>query len=184
MTRIKSISFLMIIAVVSILLIGGCVARSNAAPHMGFGSFDVETKLSREHIVVLERVEGTSETQSILLGTIQVIDGENLKILGIPFFKDRYTCVKSDPCMVNTEDRAYYKALEATPEADAVFYKTMNRESSGIPLLWETNTVTFSGKAFTVKPDRPETSIAPQTNREPETSSEPEMSSEEETSSE
>jgi len=156
MTCMKSISFLMIVGVVSMLLIGGCASK-RTAPQMGFGSFDVKTQLSRDHIVVLERVEGTSETDSLLLGTIQVIDGEKLKILGIPFFKDKYTCVKVDPCLVRTEDRAYYKALEATPEADAVFYKTMNRESGGIPLLWETETVTFSGKAFTVKPDGPET---------------------------
>ena len=178
MTRIKSNSILMILVVVSILLIAGCDSSKKTTPHMGFGSFDVETKLAREHIVVLERVEGTSETQNILLGTIQVIDGENWKILGIPFFKDRYTCVKSDPCLVDTEDRAYYKALEATPEADAVFYKTMNRESSGIPLLWETKTVTFSGKAFTVKPDQYMTSFVPETTPEPETSPEEETGSE------
>jgi len=154
MTRMKNISFLMIIAVVSMLLMGGCAGASKKTiPQMGFGSLYLETQLSRDDIVVLERVEGTSSTESILLGIVQVIDGENWKILGIPFFEEKYTCVRIDPCVVGTEDRAYYKALEANPEADAVFYSTMDRQSSGIPILWNTETVTFSGKAIMLKAD-------------------------------
>lgn len=152
--HLKSISFLVIAVAVSTLFAGGC-ATKKTAPHIGFGNFDIQTTLSRDDIVVLERVEGTSETESILLGTVQVIDGENLKILGISFFKDKFTCVKSDPCLPEAEDRAYHKALEATPEADAVFYKTMDRENGGIPLIWETKKVTFSGKAVTLKADQP-----------------------------
>ena len=151
MTRKKMVLFLMMGFLV--FIVGGCNSQKSA-PHMGFGSFDVNTQLSRGDIVVLERVEGTSTTKSILFGAVQIVDGDNVKVLGIPFFTDRYTCVRTDPCRVTTADRAYYKALEATPEADAVFYKTMDREGSGIPLLWETETVTFSGKAITLKPDQ------------------------------
>ena len=157
MTLMKDISIFKIVAVTAMLLVGGC-ASQRTVPQVGFGNFDVKTQLMRDDIVILQRVEGTSETESILLGTIQIIDGKNVKVLGFPFFKEQYTCVKEDPCLAKTEDRAYYKALEATPEADAVFYKSMNREHGGIPLLWETESVTFSGKAFTVKPDQPKAS--------------------------
>ena len=155
---------------------------------MGFGNFDIETKLTRDNIVVMERVEGTSETDSILLGTIQVIDGDKVKILGIPFFTDKYACLRPDPlsCSVapRTQERAYYKALEATPQADAVFYKSWNQETSGIPLLWNTEKVTFSGKAFTVKPDQPKTNPEPKIRPEPEVGSESETNSQPETVSE
>ncbi len=152
MTRAKSASLFIVAAAASILLIGGC-AGTRTAPHMGFGSFNIETQFSRDDIEVLERVEGTSTTDSILLGVIQVIDGRNWKLLGICFFNDRYTCVNLDPCPASTEGRAYYKALEAAPEADAVFYKTMNRESRGVPIFWNRETVTFSGKAIALKAD-------------------------------
>jgi hypothetical protein len=182
MSGMKSISFLMIVVVAFILLIGGCAANQRDAPLMGFGSFDVETKLTRDNIVVMERVEGTSETDNILLGAIQVIDGDKVKILGIPFFKDKYTCLRPDPlaCSVapRTQERAYYKALEATPQADAVFYKSWNQENSGIPLIWNTEKVTFSGKAFAVKPDQPKISSESEIRPEPESSSKPETVSE------
>ena len=129
MRGMKSIPFLMIVVVAYMLIIGGCSSQ-RGTPQMGFGNFDIETKLTRDNIVVMERVEGTSETDSILLGTIQVIDGDKVKILGIPFFTDKYACLRPDPlsCSVapRTQERAYYKALEASPQADAVFYKSWN----------------------------------------------------------
>ncbi|MBN2315724.1 MAG: hypothetical protein JXM79_17480 [Sedimentisphaerales bacterium] len=170
MTGMKSVLFLSFAAAV-LLFIGGCGDQRNA-PQMQFGRFDVETTLTRDHIVVMERVEGISETDSILLGTVQVIDGNKVKVLGIPFFKDKYTCLRSDPlaCSVapKTQERAYYKALEATPEADAVFYKSWNRETGGIPLIWDTEKVTFSGKAFSVKPDEPQSIHEPDADSESE----------------
>jgi hypothetical protein len=53
----------------------------------------------------------------------------------------------------STADRAYYKALGAVPEADAVFYKSMDREHDGIPFIWTSETVTFRGKALRLKSD-------------------------------
>jgi len=159
MIRVKNIAFLMIVVVVSIFLMGGC-SNQRTAPHMEFGDVSVETKLMRDDVVV---VEGTSETQSILSGAVQIIDGNKLKIGPIPFFTEEFTCLHDPqkefrPSGCVTLERAYYKALEATPEADVIFYKNWKQEIRGIPLLWETNKVTFSGKALTVKPDQPETS--------------------------
>ena len=176
MRGMKSILFLFFIVVVSVLLIGGC-NNQRTAPAMGFGDVSVETKLVRDDVVVLERVQGTSETQSILFGAVQIIDGKKVKIGPIPFFTEEFTCLY-DPqkefrplgCLLpETKERAYYKALEATPEADAVFYKTWKQEMRGIPLLWETNKVTFSGKAFTVKPDQPESRSEPETTTDTDT---------------
>lgn len=178
----KSSLFLAILAAVSTLVIAGCETK-RTAPHMGFGGVQIETKLSRDDIVVLERVEGTSETESIAFGAIQVIDRDKMKILGIPLFNDRFTCLRENPCLPKTEDRAYYKALEGTPDADAVFYKTMKRETGGIPLIWEKEAVTFSGKAFTIKCDRPDTGPAMEMSSEEQTSREAEETAESETDS-
>ena len=52
-----------------------------------------------------------------------------------------------------TMDRAYYKALEAAPDADAVFVKCFDVESSGIPLIYGTIAATCRGKALQLKPD-------------------------------
>lgn len=170
MTRTNVVLLLAMAVLVSMLFVGGCSSETTV-PHMKFGSFDMRAQLSREDIVVLERIKGTSTTTSIFCGLIQVVDGDKWIVLWVlPFFKDRYTSVSRDEfsdyyrllhggsllerLLVTTEDRAYHKALEATPEADAVFYKRMDREISGFPLLWQTTTVTFSGKAITLKADQ------------------------------
>ncbi len=58
------------------------------------------------------------------------------------------------PWFPNTASRAYYKALEAHPEADAVFCKDYEREEVGIPWLFHTETVTYKGKAIKLKADQ------------------------------
>ena len=165
MIRYNMISLLLIVVVVSLLFGGGCGAARKQTPHMGFGSFDIRTELTREDIVVLDRVEGTSSTTAIVGGLIQIIDGDKLKILGIPFFKEKYTYWRQsiygdagteswervvadalDPTL-STADRAYYNALEAAPEADAVLFKSLDHEDEGIPLIWWTKTITYKGKA-------------------------------------
>jgi hypothetical protein len=117
---------------------------------------DLETQINRDDIVVLDRVEGSS-TQTTILGIINVIDGDKLQILGIKFFKDKFTYFKDSNSWVRSPqcaDRAYYKALEAAPEADAVFTKAMDNEEGGIPFLWSTKAVTFRGKAIKLKADK------------------------------
>jgi len=121
---------------------------------MGFGNFGIETDISRDDIVVLDRVQGSSTTESICLGAVQVIDGDNLRVLGIPFFKEKYSSLCHKGIWMNlTEQRAYYKALESAPDADAVFYKSMDYEVSGIPLIWWTETATYTGKGIQLKAD-------------------------------
>ena len=133
-----------------ILTGGGC--NEKMVPHMGFGNFGIETDLSRGDIVVLDRVQGSSTTESICLGAVQIVDGDNLRILGIPFFKEKYSSLFNKGIWMNsTERRAYYKALEAAPDADAVFYKSMDYEFSGIPLIWWTETATYTGKGIKLK---------------------------------
>jgi len=137
-----------------VLFVGGCFS------HKTVPGIAINPEIPRDAIEVLDTVEGTSTTNSILLGLIQVVDGDKLRLLGISFFREQYTYFGSYPgtnvflpCP-STGDRAYYKALSETPGADAVFYKSMDREYSGIPLLWSSETVTFRGKAIKLKTDQ------------------------------
>ena len=158
MVRYNLISLLLITVLASLLLAGGCAGSAQKqAPHMGFGNFDVRTELTREDIVVLDRVEGTSTTTSILVGAIQIIDGDKWKLLWLfPFFKEKYTYFNEsgEGVLASTADRAYYKALEAAPDADALFPKSMDHENEGIPFIWETKTITWKGKAIKLVSDQ------------------------------
>ena len=140
---------LLIISMVSFLATTGCGWAVKQAPHMGFGGVNIETKLEREDIVIMGPVEGTS-TRSDFFGIIQIIDGDKLQILGIPFFKDKYTYFERGNTVLN---RAYYKALAATPDADAIFSKSYDEEVEGIPFILGTTTITVKGKAVKLKSD-------------------------------
>lgn len=129
-----------------VLFMEGCVSNKTIP------AIEIKPEIPRDTIEVLDTVEGTSTTDSILLGLIQVVDGDKLILLGIPFFKEQYTFSSGYPGL--TAARAYYKALSATPGADAVFYKSMDGGNSGIPLLWTSETVTFRGKAIKLKTDQ------------------------------
>ena len=162
MDRNSFILLLLIIFTISLLFGGGCGSAQKQTPHMGFGNFDIRTELTRKDIVVLDRVEGTSTTTSILCGLIEFIDGDKLKLLGIPFYKEKYayfvqnaySIQKMGGLWATTADRAYYKALEAAPEADTVFFKSMDHEDEGIPLIAWTKTVTWKGKAIKIGADQ------------------------------
>jgi hypothetical protein len=122
---------------------------------MPYSGLALQAGLSRGDFVVLDNVEAASTTTSILGGVIQVIDSDNWKVFGIPFFTEKYTTVAGGPLFdERPEQRAYYKALEKTPDADTVLVKSMDREETGVPGLYSTTSVRFRGKAIRLKPDR------------------------------
>jgi hypothetical protein len=127
------------------LVISGCSEKEIPA-------ITIKPEIPRDAYEVLDTVEGTSTNNSVLLGLIQVIDGKKLILIGIPFFKEQYSFSSGYPGM--TAARAYYKALSATPGADAVFCMSMDSEFSGIPLISTFETVTFRGKAIKLKTDQ------------------------------
>jgi len=140
-TRILNVAFCTVV-----FFVEGCLSQKTIP------AITINPEITRDAIEVLDTVEGTSTTDSILLGLIQVVDGNKLRIIGIPFYKEQYTF--SSGYFGLTAARAYYKALSATSGADAVFYKSMDSEHSGFPLLWSSETVTFRGKAIKLKTDQ------------------------------
>jgi hypothetical protein len=149
----QSVSTSIVLIALTFLLVG-CGSAQKMVPHMGFGALTIETQIGRDDIVVLDRVEGSSTLTSILFGTVQIIDGDKVQLLGIKFFKDKYTYWdQSQGLFAQCVNRAYYKALEAAPDADAVFHKSLDHEDGGAPLLWETKAVTVKGKAVKLKSD-------------------------------
>lgn len=147
-------------ALLGLVLFVGCSSAQKTSPGMGFASFSLEAEIGRDDVVVLDTVEGTSTSLMILGGIVEIVDGDKIAVLGIKFFKDKYTYWKDqsffDPAswLANTASRAYYHALEQTPEADMVFMKSMDNEDDGIPFIYYTKTVTWRGKALKLKADQ------------------------------
>ena len=139
-----------------ILFSYGCGSARKQVPHMVFSRMSMETKLGRDDVLITKAVEGTS-TATTILGVITFVDGDKLMLFGIPFFKDKFTYFDTEgwhlfgPSLI---DRAYYKALEAAPDADYVFVKSHDHEREGFPLISSTETVYFKGKAVKIKSDQ------------------------------
>ena len=149
---------LVMVGIISLLSVvsSGCGSAQKMTPHFGFGQLSMEAQIQRGDIVVLDRVEGSSSKTTVLFGLIEIIDGDKLRLFGIKFFKDKYVWENTSGwfSVASTVNRAYYKALEAQPDADAVFYKGFEREDGGIPLLFHNETVTLKGKAIKLKADK------------------------------
>lgn len=136
------------------VLLAGC-ATGDYRPTVKFGKLNVETQLPEKSMVVLDTVEGKSRQDTYVLGLVQIIDGSKWQVLGIKFFQDQLSnsypgapCLFEDPVAA----RAYYKALEKRPEADAVIEHSSTCKASGFPLFYEQREVTFRGKAIQIKP--------------------------------
>jgi len=142
------------------LVLGGCSGTMKAIPKSEAG-----IAMGRSDYEVLSKVEGTSDETSILFGLIKVIDGDKLQLFFIPFFEEKYSYQSPPEGLfqkiiygifqpVGPEDRAYYKALAKTPDADSIIPKSSDIESSGIPILFNKKSVTYYGKAIKLKTDQ------------------------------
>ena len=119
----------------------------------------INANMNASDYSVLGITEGKSTKTSVFFGLVQVIDGDKYRILGMRFFEDQYAYAAAEDRSwyeklfgtVNTADRAYYKALAATPDADAVAAKAYLETDSGIPALWSSQEITYQGKAVKYK---------------------------------
>lgn len=133
--------------------LGGCAAANLGTP---VAETQIHAYMNSGNCEILEKTEGSSTLTSILLGLVQIVDGDKVAVLGVKFFEDRYSFVQPNSrnallgC-VTAEDRAYYKALAAAPDADAVAAKAFSKNIRSIPVLWKEERVTFSGKGLRFK---------------------------------
>jgi hypothetical protein len=167
------VSSLKVVAIA--ILAGGCasVQRSTSAAQS-----QVKINLKNNDYTILDSVKGSSTLKSYPLGIVQIIDDSKVRVLGIKFFKDEYSLLQpkktiSTPEIVfmvyvwpygvykaytyssasaSAQDRAYYKALSATPDADNIIQKSFVKQRSGIPFLYSEEEVTIVGKAIKYKP--------------------------------
>jgi hypothetical protein len=132
-----------------LVMASGCSTVSRNTPT---APAQVQLNMESGNCQLLEKTMGTSTKTSILGGLVSVIDGDKVSILGIKFFEDQYTIQDSGWLSkimpVPVADRAYYKALAATPDADAVACKAFTKRVSGVPLIFTSQEVTYQGKAF------------------------------------
>lgn len=146
-----------LMAVIGMILLTGCASVQRGIP---VAPSTINTQLQRADVEVLDNVQGSSETFLFMMGVFQVIDGDKIKVLGIPLgFEDQYSLMGPPTGLEallgpNTLDRAYYQALGKTPDADAVCAKSYTIQRSGIPFLAAREKVTFTGKALKYKADK------------------------------
>lgn len=136
------------------VLMSGCASVQRATP---VAPGLVNINLEKGDYTMLGTVKGTSTIKSYLFGVVEIIDGTKVKILCFKDFEDQYSFQNGDDSIfsllfgVSVEDRAYYKALAATPDADAIIPKAFVKQTSGIPFIYAEKEVTFSGKALKYK---------------------------------
>jgi hypothetical protein len=137
-----------------------CVALTGCAtgtykPVVRFGQLNLETQVPRQDLVILEAVEGTSREDAYAFGLVRIIDQTNWQVLGIKFFEDH--CASPAGAMVPccfiepVSARAYYKALEKAPQADALIERSSTSSTRGFPFLYRMKEVTYRGKAIQLK---------------------------------
>ncbi len=139
--------------------VSGCASVQRAAPT---APGQVNINLEKGDYTMLGSVKGSSTVVSYCGGVVQVVDGDKVRVLGLRNFEDQYSFQTKQTATGNTdlsgmlydlmkpiavEDRAYYKALAATPDADVVIPKALTKQKSGIPFICEEETATFTGKA-------------------------------------
>ena len=157
------------------MLVDGCANVQRMTP-MAPGRVNI--KLADNDYTLLASVKGASTLKSYPLGIVQVIDDSKIRVLGIKFFEDKYSLMKPSKKLdgidvvvmvyfwpyviykaytyssasVSAEDRAYYKILAATPDADGVIENAFVRQKSGIPFIYTEEEITLTGKAIKYKP--------------------------------
>jgi hypothetical protein len=129
-------------------LASGCAGVYRATPAAGTV---IQANMDKNDYEVLGTTEGKSTITSILFGLVAVIDGDKYRVLGIKFFEDQYAFADHSRLFVHADDRAYYKALAQTPDADVVARKSVLETKSGFPCIYTTKEVTFQGKALKFK---------------------------------
>jgi hypothetical protein len=150
---VKGRSVILAVAAAAAMAMTGCSSITRGTP---VAPVQINANMDRTDYQVLASTEGESTRASYLGGLFNVIDGDKYQVLGIKFFQDEYAHVPRGWLTgiggVSLEDRAYYRALAATPDADAVSGKAMLTKSAGVPLIYTRKTVTYQGKALKYKP--------------------------------
>lgn len=143
---------------VVVLLGVGCTSVQRWTP---ITYAQIQANMDRTDYEVLGTTEGTSTEVSFLGPLVHVVDGKKMSLLGIKFYEDQYAfqdapsaigqmwpfCILFGP---SVDERAYYKALAATPDADAVVGKAFER-SKVEGFIFSRETSTFRGKALKYK---------------------------------
>ena len=154
---LKKIYLVLLIFVISIGSFG-CSCVFKGSPHMGYNGIEWQPSMTSEDYVVLDAVEGVSDTTSIFFGLIKIIEGNKIRLLWFfPFYEDKYSLIAQRPMRLGrTGKRAYYNALKKAPDADVILEKSVTVERKTIiPLLYRTKRVTYKGRAIKLKADSP-----------------------------
>jgi uncharacterized protein YceK len=149
----KQVVSLLAMATVSVLM-SGCASVQRAMPS---APGMVNINLEKGDYTMLGTVKGSSTVKTYVFGVVQIVDGTKVRVLWVfKDYEDQYSYQNPDGLgqmlgRVSVADRAYYKALAATPDADVVIPKSLVKQTSGFPYIYEEEEATFSGKALKYK---------------------------------
>jgi len=143
----------LVMAAVAVVM-SGCASVQRATPS---APGQVNINLERGDYTMLASVKGSSTVKSYAFGVVQIVDSTKVRVLWVfKDYEDQYSY--QDPGFFNllfgtvsASDRAYYKALAATPDADAIIPKALIKQTSGFPFIYEEEEATFTGKALKYK---------------------------------
>jgi len=136
-----------------VMLSYGCASVERGAP---VSKPTINVNLEKGDYTVLGTAKGSSTVKSYVCGLFKIIDDNKVSFLFIKLFEDQY-CFQEPSLFgtvlgfVSVEDRAYYKAIAAVPDADAVLQRSFTKQVSSFPLLYSDEEVTFTGKAIKLK---------------------------------
>ena len=137
---------------VAAILASGCASVQRSTP---IAPGLVNINLEKGDYTMLASVKGSSTVKSYVLGIVQIIDGTDVCVLWMfKNFEDQYSYLDPNAILhlgVSVADRAYYKALAAAPDADAVIPRAMVMQASRFPLFYSEQEATFTGKALKYK---------------------------------
>lgn len=121
----------------------------------------INANMDKNDYEVGASTQGNANAQHYLFGIVQIIDGEKWRVFWIPFYEVKgagpSSCPRDGLGLIRftgfgeAGDLAYYKALEAAPNADTIIPKAyVIKRTGAFPFYWTTD-VTFQGKAVTYK---------------------------------
>lgn len=134
----------------------GCASGERHSPTMGYGRIGIQGNFTRTDFEIVGPVQGMATKKSYLCGLVSVVDDSKYSVLGIKFYEDNYTVQKDtfqSLMPVSTGERAYFKALAATPDADAVLEKTAYESKFRIPGIYSRTETIYTGKGVKIKAD-------------------------------
>ena len=144
---------------VVLLLTNGCTSTRGTPSALP----TINANMDKNDYQVGPATQGSTHVDSYLGGFVKILDQDNVSVLGFPFYEVKTAGPQDEKTFVGlfqefmtgqaeARGRAYFKALEAAPDADTIIPKSyIIKDRIIFPIIYSEYDVTFQGKALTYK---------------------------------